>query len=454
MTLHISKEVDFSTISTLIQEHLGSPDFNELAFLLRGLSLQQTLQQLHRLPAKDMAIVYRLLAKDQALGVFQRLDPAIQAELVGSLQQDAVSETFAGMATDDRVALLDELPAQLAAKLLRGLAPEQREAVNVLLGYRAGVVGHLMNPYFVTTRPELSVAESLQRVRGQLDSAESIYTLVVTDETRRLLGVVSLRALMAADEEQRVSELLTVGVGLRAEQPATEAARQVVLSKELLIPVVDSEQRVVGVFSSTDAISILAAADEERAARGSGAEPLRRPYLSTAVGSLVKSRIVWLLVLAVGASLTVQVLSSFEETLESMVVLSLFIPLIVGIGGNTGNQAATTVTRAIAMGDVRVGDLGRVMLRELCVGLILGLCLGTLGFALAGFIFGGSIALIIGITLVALCTIAAGVGGIMPIIGKWLKVDPAVFSNPFISTFVDAAGLIVYFSVAVAVLAN
>lgn len=233
-----------------------------------------------------------------------------------------------------------------------------------------------------------------------------------------------------------------------------EAARQVVLSQELLTPVVDSERRVVGVFSHSDAVSVLTNSDEQRAARSSGAEPLRRPYLSTTIGSLVRSRIVWLLVLAVGATLTVQVLSNFEETLESMVTLSLFIPLMVGIGGNTGNQAATTVTRALAMGDVRVGDLGRVLLRELGVGLMLGLSLGTIGFGVAGFIFEWSIAMIIGITLVALCTIAAGVGGAMPIIGKWLKVDPAVFSNPFISTFVDAAGLIVYFSVAVAVLGH
>ncbi|PRB71635.1 magnesium transporter [Arthrobacter sp. MYb213] len=449
-----SNQVDFSTISSQIQDLLESQDFKELAALLRELNLPQTLQQLHRLSAKEMAIAYRLLAKEQALAVFARLEPSLQAELISGLQQDTVSETFAVMAADDRVALLDELPAHLAATLLQGLDSAQRDEVNVLLGYRAGVVGHLMNPYFVISHPELTVRESMQRVRAKLNTAESVYTLVVTDSTRRLVGVVSLRDLLAAKEEQLISELLTPSDGASAEEPVLDAARQVVLSQELLTPVVDSERRVVGVFSNSDAVSVLANSDEQRAARISGAEPLRRPYLSTTIGSLVKSRIVWLLVLAVGATLTVQVLSNFEETLESMVTLSLFIPLMVGIGGNTGNQAATTVTRALAMGDVRVGDIGRVLLRELGVGLTLGLSLGTIGFGVAGFIFEWNIAVIIGITLVALCTIAAGVGGVMPIIGKWLKVDPAVFSNPFISTFVDAAGLIVYFSVAVAVLGH
>ena len=450
--MRTSNQVDFSTISSRIQDLLEARDFVELAVLLRELNLPQTLQQLHRLSAKEMAIAYRLLAKEQALAAFARLEPALQAELVSGLQHDTVSETFAVMAADDRVALLDELPAHLAATLLQGLDSAQRDEVNVLLGYRAGVVGHLMNPYFVITHPELSVRESMQRVRAKLETAESVYTLVVTDSTRRLRGIVSLRDLLAAKEEQLISELLTPDNGISAEEPVLEAARHVVLSQELLIPVVDSERRVVGVFSNSDAVSVLANSDEQRAARSAGAEPLRRPYLSTTIGSLVRSRIVWLLVLAVGATLTVQVLSNFEETLESMVTLSLFIPLMVGIGGNTGNQAATTVTRALAMGDVRVGDLGRVLLRELGVGLTLGVSLGTIGFGVAGFIFEWSIAVIIGITLVALCTIAAGVGGVMPIIGKWLKVDPAVFSNPFISTFVDAAGLIVYFSVAVAVL--
>jgi magnesium transporter len=178
-----SIQVDFSTISSQIQDLLESQDFKELAALLRELNLPQTLQQLHRLSAKEMAIAYRLLAKEQALAVFARLEPALQAELISGLQHDTVSETFAVMAADDRVALLDELPAHLAATLLQGLDSAQRDEVNVLLGYRAGVVGHLMNPYFVITHPELTVRESMQRVRAKLETAESVYTLVVTDRS-------------------------------------------------------------------------------------------------------------------------------------------------------------------------------------------------------------------------------------------------------------------------------
>src|SRR5690606_3921439 len=187
-------------------------------------------------------------------------------------------------------------------------------------------------------------------------------------------------------------------------------------------------------------------------ARAGGTEPLRRPYLSTPLTSIVRSRVVWLLFLALGATLTVQVLGVFEETLEQMVVLSLFIPLLIGTGGNTGNQAATTLTRALALDDVRPRDILRVLAREVRAGLSLGLLLGGVGFAVASLAYGLDIGSVIGMTLLAVCTMAATVGGAMPLVGKAVGVDPAVFSNPFITTFVDATGLLVYFVIARAVL--
>lgn len=178
------------------------------------------------------------------------------------------------------------------------------------------------------------------------------------------------------------------------------------------------------------------------------AEPANRPYLATSVLSLVRSRIVWLFVLAIGATFTVQVLSTFEATLEQVTALALFVPLLIGTGGNTGNQAATTVTRALALGDVKPRDIGRVLARELGVGLMLGSLLGLAGGLLTGLIFEVRIGLVIGLTLIAVCSMAAAIGGIMPIIARALGVDPAVFSNPFITTFVDASGLVVYFLIA------
>jgi magnesium transporter len=238
----------------------------------------------------------------------------------------------------------------------------------------------------------------------------------------------------------------------RATESAETAARRCADLKVLALPVVDNETRLVGILTVDDALRILETADTEDQARISGTEPLRRPYLTAPVTRLVRSRVVWLLVLAIGATLTVQVLEVFEATLAEVVTLALFVPLIIGTGGNTGNQAATTVTRALALGDVGTRDLGNVLFRELRVGLSLGLLLGGLAFAVTTLVYDRSIGAVIGLTLVSLCTLAAAVGGAMPLVARAIRVDPAVFSNPFISTFVDATGLLIYFMIAKAVL--
>jgi magnesium transporter len=230
------------------------------------------------------------------------------------------------------------------------------------------------------------------------------------------------------------------------------AARMCSDLKVLALPVVDNEKRLVGILTVDDALRILEEEESEDAARTGGAEPLRRPYLSTPVFSIVRSRVVWLLVLALGATLTVSVLGAFEAAIEELVVLTLFIPLLIGLGGNTGNQAATTVTRALALQDVRSGDIWQVLFRELRVGLLLGLLLGSLGFGITTAFFGTEIGLVIGLTLLAISTVAATVGGVMPLVGLALRADPAVFSNPFITTFVDATGLVIYFLIAKTVL--
>jgi magnesium transporter len=230
------------------------------------------------------------------------------------------------------------------------------------------------------------------------------------------------------------------------------AARTCSDLKVLALPVVDNERRLVGILTVDDALRILEQEESEDAARTGGAEPLRRPYLSTPVLAIVRSRVIWLLVLALGATFTVSVLGAFEAEIEQLVVLTLFVPLLIGLGGNTGNQAATTVTRALALQDVRTKDIWRVLFRELRVGALLGLLLGLIGFGLAWAFFGIQIGLVIGLTLFAICTVAATVGGVMPLVGLALRADPAVFSNPFITTFVDATGLVIYFLIAKSVL--
>lgn len=435
-----------------IQQHLANDDLPALTRDLAPFSPSELVPLFERVSARQRAVLFRLLTKDRALEVFEALQPDLQAELLGELQNAEVGQIFEELDPDDRAWILEEVPAALATRMLRGLSAEERALTSSLLGYPDGSVGRRMTPEYMSTRETLTVEQTLDRLRTRLDDAETVYTIPVLDETRRVVGIVSLRDLFAAAPADVIAELMSDAHTAQATDSAEFAARRCADLTLLAMPIVDSEGRLVGMFTIDDAIKILEHEESEDAARQGGTEPLRRPYLATPVRTLVRSRVVWLLVLAVGATLTVQVLEVFEDTLATVTVLALFVPLLIGTGGNTGNQAATTVTRALALGDVRPKDILKVLFRELRTGALLGLLLGTLGFGIAWLVYDLQIGTVIGLTLLAVCTVAAAVGGCMPLLARAVRVDPAVFSNPFISTFVDATGLIVYFLIARAVL--
>ncbi|QIK62187.1 magnesium transporter [Leucobacter viscericola] len=449
MTLQIA---DLNELIETIDGLLARKDLVALTEQLTPLTTSDIVDVLERLNLRERAIIHRLLSKDRALEVFEMLPPALQSDLLTGLQDADVSTLFAELDPDDRLWLLDEVPAVLAARLLRGLPEKERLLTAGLLGYKQGSVGRRMTPEFVTTHIGMTAAESIDRVRARLKDAETVYTIPVLDDSRHVAGVVSLRDLLGEDPDALVETFMQPVYTAEATDEAEKVARMCTDLRLLALPIVDSESRLLGMLTIDDAVRILEHEESEDAARQGGSEPLNRPYLSTPVVTLVRSRVVWLLVLAVGATLTVQVLSAFEATLAEVTVLALFVPLLIGTGGNTGNQAATTVTRSLALGDVRPRDILLVLSRELRTGALLGMLLGLIGFGIAGIVFSPEIGLVIGLTLLAICTVAAAVGGAMPLVARAIHVDPAVFSNPFITTFVDATGLIIYFVIAHAIL--
>ncbi|WP_278314009.1 magnesium transporter [Lolliginicoccus levis] len=413
---------------------------------------------LERLRVQDRAIVFRLLPKGLAHEAFERFDEGLRAELFTSLRDDQVITLFGDLDPDDRVRLIDELPANVARKLMQGLSKHERELTAPILGYDRGSIGRWMSTEYVRVLDTQTVLEALTQIRHRGRDAETIYTVPVTDSTKQLVGVVSLRELMLADSGRAVGQIMNEPISVAASEDAETAARRCLDAQVLALPVVDKEDRIVGILTVDDAVQIISQAEEEDAARAGAAEPLGRPYLSTPVRTLVRSRVVWLLLLAVSAVATVGVLDHFEGDLSQAVTLAVFIPLIIGTGGNTGSQAAVTITRAVAVGDVRPRDVGIVLLREIRTGAALGALLGTLAFvaiALVALFFEGynlDIGLVVALSMLAICTLAASVGGVIPLFAKAVKIDPAVMSTPFISTFVDATGLILYFVIAKLVL--
>lgn len=435
-----------------LDDALGEQNLVETSEVLKTIAPQDVAALLERLPPQRCAIAFRLLDKGDALEVFETLDPGAQKELIAELGDDEVARVFNDLDPDSRVWLLDELPAKVAKRLVQHLSPEQRDMTAVVLGYPQVSVGRRMSPQYVHALPDDTLAQALHRVRRRGDESETIYTIPVMNESRVLVGVVSLRELFLSSPEDLVSDHMTPPMFAAADDDAEEAARRCLQGRIIAMPVVDSETRLVGMLTFDDAARIVETARDEDEARAGATEPLNRPYLQTPIRTITRSRIVWLLVLGVSAILTVNVLELFEATLEQMVALALFIPLLTGIGGNTGSQAATTVTRAIAMDEVRARNVGKVAFKEARTGLLMGAILGLIGWAIATLVYDVDIGTVIGLTLLSICVLAATVGGTMPLVAKSIGVDPAVFSTPFISTFCDATGLIIYFMIAKAVL--
>ena len=329
--------------------------------------------ELARLPPTDRAVPFRLLAKDRALEVFEMLDPLFQQELLEGLRDNSVRQLFEDMDPDDRARLVDEMPAKVAKQLLAGLSPRERVLTATLLGYPENSAGRVMSPEVVNLKANQTAGDALARLRRVGATAETIYALPVTDDARRLVGALGLRDLVLADPQDQVGELMNQDVySARVDQDQEEVARLIQEANLLALPIVDNENRLVGMVTVDDAMQILEEEQTEDVARAGGSEPLEHPYLSVSVLGLARSRVIWLLALIVAATLTVNVLNVFEATLAEVVTLTLFIPLVIGTGGNAGAQSATTVTRALAVGELRSSDVALVVLRESRVGLLLG----------------------------------------------------------------------------------
>ncbi|WP_336707322.1 magnesium transporter [Oerskovia sp. USHLN155] len=427
-------------------------DLEDLQHRIASMDTQEVVDELGRLGDQRRAVAFRLLPKGRAVEVFEDLDPAIQAELVEALRSEATAEIFAALDPDDRASLLDELPAGVAARLLGGLGPDERALTTALLGYPEDSAGRRMSPRVASVRRGTTVAGALDALRRAGDDVETIYTVPVLGAGRVVEGVVSLRRLLVSDPDTLVEDVMSPAVTVEATDDQEHAANVVRDGGYVAVPVVDHERRLLGVLTVDDAMRILEAEDDEDSARVGGSEPLRRPYLTVSVLGLVRARVVWLLLLIVAASLTVGVQSYFEAELDAVVALALFIPLLIGTGGNAGSQAATTVVRALAVGDIRRGDLLRVVGREMLTGLLLGTVLAAVGFGPAAWVAGVSIAQVLAITVVGVCVLATTVGSSIPILARRVGIDPAIVAAPFISTFVDTLGLVIYFSVAKVVL--
>lgn len=408
----------------------------------------------------DQADLFTELDDREQAALLPELNPADSADILEEMDDEEAAELVATLSPDTIIAIVDEMEPDEAADLLGDIAPEQAqvilagledpEEVRPLLLHPDDSAGGLMTSEFLALRRRMTAAEAIQAIRDWKPAAESIYYLFVVDRFRRLSGVVNLRQLVVADPGSPVVEIMeTEVISVPAGTDQEECARLMNRYDLLALPVVDANKVLLGVITIDDVMDVLEEEATEDIQRLAGTEPLDRPYLDTSVFRIARKRIGWLLLLFLTATLTGSVMRLFQDELQAAVALAVFIPLLIGTGGNAGSQTTATVIRALATGDLDLRDAIRVGWHEARIGLILGLGMaGVAYFRAITWEANPALASTVAISILGIVLWATGAGALLPLLAARLRIDPTVVSGPAMSTLVDAAGLFIYFSIA------
>ncbi|WP_069790296.1 magnesium transporter [Cyanobacterium sp. IPPAS B-1200] len=405
------------------------------------------------LPETMQLIAFRLLSKTEAIDVYEHLDYNTQQCLIEEFKRQEVLDIVDKMSPDDRARLFDELPASVVKRILAQLTPEERQATNLLLGYEENTAGRIMTPEYISSKAHVTLEEMLDRLRSHARVSELIYYIYVTDESRHLTGVVSLKDLVTHDPHHTLGEVMKSDViYIKTDMDQEEVAKLVQRYDFLAVPVVDKELRLVGIVTVDDVIDILEREATEDIYALGAVQSDGDNYFETNIFTVARRRVSWLLILLFTNTFTGSIIGGQEELLTRITVLAAFIPLLIGSGGNIGTQSSTVVIRGLSTDELKDLGVAKVILREATAGALLGLGLGLITVVWAYFLPQSqrnlTVAITVGISLMAISVLASIAGSSLPFLFKFLKLDPALMSGPFISTAVDVVGVLIYFSIA------
>lgn len=445
-----------------LESLIEARDFISLREQIRNWPAGDLADLMEPLSAEKEAVVFRLLPRDEAAQVFGYLPIERQQELLKAMAHEEVVNILNDMSDDDRTELLEELPANVTQQLLNSLSDDERRLASKFLGYPENSVGRLMTPHFVRVRPHWTVAQALEHVRRYGTDSETMSLVYVIDERGKLIDDLRIRKLLLSSPETIISDLMDSRfVALKAtddQEIAVEAFREADLNA---LPVTDTEGVLIGIVTVDDIFDVAEEEATEDIQKIGGTEALDEPYMEIAILQMVRKRATWLIVLFVSEMLTATAMGRFEAEIAKAVVLSIFVPLVISSGGNSGSQASTLIIRAMALGEVTLKDWWHVMRREILSGLSLGGILGTIGFirislwALLFHSYGEHwllLALTVGLALVGIVLWGSLAGSMLPFLLRRIGLDPATSSAPFVATLVDVSGLIIYFTVAAIIL--
>jgi len=429
---------------------LEAGNYDGAKLLLQPVQEVDAAEAIGALPRTLQALAFRLLPKDEAIAVYEYLPVDVQQSLLERLRSSEVLELVEAMSPDDRVRLFDELPAKVVRSLQAELSPAERRVTAQLLGYEPETAGRLMTTEFVDLKEFHTAAQALEIVRRRSRDTETIYSLYVTDGSRHLTGMLSLRDLVVADPQARIGDVMTrEPISVSTDTDQLEVARAIQRYDFLAMPVVDREQRLVGIVTVDDVIDVIEQeATRDLYAAGAVQAGDEDDYFRSTLFAVARRRVVWLLVLLLANSGTSAVIAGQQEVLSRLVVLTAFIPLLIGTGGNVGAQSSTVVIRGLSTQRIQQLGLGLAVGREALAGAALGLLLACVVFPWAWFSGGPLVAGAVATSLLAISTLAATAGAVLPLLFNRMGLDPALMSAPFITTAVDVAGVFIYLQTA------
>ncbi len=450
-----NKENFIENISVLLEKK----DFKAIVNELSELQPVDIAENAQMFSLKERAILYRLLPKDIAAEVFVELDSDMQEELISGFTDNELYGVLNELFVDDTVDIIEEMPASVVRRIIKNCPNDMREHINSILAFDKNTAGSIMTPEYIALKPQMTVKEAIEHIRKQSLDSETVYTLYVKDNKRTLIGVVTVRELFMAPDDEKIKNIMNENViYVETLSDREEAAKLLDKYGFLALPVTDKEKRLVGIITVDDAIDVLQEEFTEDVSKMAAVMPIEESYFKTSVFKHSLSRILWLIVLMVSATVTGFIITHYEETFKAVPLLIACIPMLMGTGGNCGSQASTMIIRGLATDEIRLKDVFKVWWKEIRISLIVGVVLAVVNTFRVFLLYGVSgeiisLAITNALALLFTAALAQSLGCLLPMGAKAVKLDPAIMAAPLITTIVDALSVMVFFMVAVWVFA-
>ncbi len=434
-----------------VLELLNNKKYSEAALLVKNMIPADAAALLEEMPEAKLPLLFRLLPKELAADVFAYMEGETQELLIRGFSDKELEEMMDQLFLDDTVDMIEEMPANVIKKILRHVDVDTRKMINQVLNYPKDSAGSIMTMEYVDLKRSMTVEQAFERIRATGVEKETIYTCYVTDSRRKLEGIVTVKDLLLSPKTETIRNIMETNIKfVSTHTDQEEVARELSKYDFLAIPVVDNEERLVGIVTVDDAIDVLQEEATEDIEKMAAITPSEKPYIKTGVFATWKQRVPWLLILTISATFTSAIIASYESALAATVILTNFIPMLMDTGGNSGGQSSATIIRGLSLGEIRYSDVPRIILKEASVALLCGATLAAVNFVKL-LVFDRVtllVAAVVCLTLLAVMLVANLVGSTLPILAKRLGFDPAVMASPFITTIVDAVALVIYFNIA------